>query len=780
MSKRQKITKASEQMLDIKEFALQSHYSERLVRQYCIESRIEGAFKLSVGSRKWLIPSSALTQLQPRGNGTTKQKPELQNGINSDALPVYKRQSEILSKLVKCLNDIQNIAMNMMSSLGHGERKEDYVEPFQRAFNLAQDEFFNGRVFLPVDFVKAVEAFFQKLTEMNIEFETAMSVHTPNGPERAQYWKKAGTIAYQEIPKLFDMIDDQARRIVKEKSEYASQKEIGQPINEAQTEHLSLIRGLLKYELADREEMLAYPLLNGPLIGIINLNLCTEKEKLFPYMLEHCPSVKPLFQNYKSTRERHIDTAINLRNAMKTCLIDNKLGQDLTIVDVMFSEMLRSREWHDNYYSRYRDWLSKYDNELRALSNNQRALYSERANIWKTIEISLLSSEYLKHNCEWCVYPKNQDTANALNLDDKKLLTGTRQEDKALFKKHESIVDSQNNFSIDPIISKAREEHLGKIRDLITEWKDCLHTPNFEEAAPGYRDPMVAIQTNRLFEHLKEHLPSPTLWLNYTIWEDKIDRFLQSCSELLKYIRRDKCFKEMETWLCTEDYAYHLPILKRISEKAQNNSEIKHKIIFRDPQYYDDYDGFESMPPRLSGHVSMTYTMYVDDIPIGTCREENVQIASETYKTVSDFHLKRDDTVVMVGYFRELKSLEDKFHQGIEESLLYQDYRWYTCKYCGDYYFPQPDKQRWPQWTTQNMYASLVNEHFKSITPTSKELISRIKILVNFGEQWVEKGTPEIEGNIIDGCMLINPNTKEEWQVHHSQFPDPLSIVSDT
>ena len=434
-----------------------------------------------------------------------KAKPEPRPSDSTDTLRVSDRQSEILSKLTKYLIDIRDIAKEMTGSVGYGMKKEDYREPLQRALNLAQDEFVNGRVFLPVDFVKAVEAYFQKINEMNIEFETAMSVNTPNGPERYQYWKKAGTIAYQEIPKLFDIIDDQARRIVKEKNEQASQKEIGQPINEAQTEHLSLIRGLLKCELADREEMLAWPPLDGPLIGNINLNLCTEKEKLFPYMLEHCPSVKSLFQNYKSARECHIDTAINLLNAMKTCLIDNKLGQDLTIVDDMFSEMLRSREWRDNYYSRYRDWLSKYDNELRALSNNQRLLCDERANIWKAIEISLLSSEYLKHNCEWCVYPKNQDTTNALYSDDKELLNGTRQEDTSLFKKHESIVGPPNSLSIDPIISKAREEHLGKIRDLITEWKDCLHTPNIEEAVPGYRDPMVAIQTNHLFEHLKEH-----------------------------------------------------------------------------------------------------------------------------------------------------------------------------------------------------------------------------------------------------------------------------------
>ncbi|MFZ2036993.1 MAG: hypothetical protein WAU62_08780 [Dehalococcoidales bacterium] len=53
-----------EKMLSIKDFALLSNYSERLIRQYCLEGKIEGAQKLSDKSRKWLIPQSALEKFK--------------------------------------------------------------------------------------------------------------------------------------------------------------------------------------------------------------------------------------------------------------------------------------------------------------------------------------------------------------------------------------------------------------------------------------------------------------------------------------------------------------------------------------------------------------------------------------------------------------------------------------------------------------------------------------------------------------------------------------------
>lgn len=51
----------NETLLTITKFAVKVHYSERQIRQMCIDGKIK-AQKLNVGSRKWLIPESELNK----------------------------------------------------------------------------------------------------------------------------------------------------------------------------------------------------------------------------------------------------------------------------------------------------------------------------------------------------------------------------------------------------------------------------------------------------------------------------------------------------------------------------------------------------------------------------------------------------------------------------------------------------------------------------------------------------------------------------------------------
>lgn len=146
---------------------------------------------------------------------------------NRKDLMVYDRQAEILSKLIKCLYDMRDLSIDMTNRYGNGEKKEDYIEQFLKIVKLARDEIVSGRVFLPIDFVQQVEDLFRKANEMGIVFGCAIDPKTLDGDLRAEYWKKAGTIARQEIPALLSVIDDQARRIIAERSSQTHQKRVG-------------------------------------------------------------------------------------------------------------------------------------------------------------------------------------------------------------------------------------------------------------------------------------------------------------------------------------------------------------------------------------------------------------------------------------------------------------------------------------------------------------------------------------------------------------------------
>ena len=99
-----------------------------------------------------------------------------------------------------------------------------------------------------------------------------------------------------------------------------------QVVVEAQKQHLSQIRHLMKDELGEAH--------NGyRSLGSItdDLYLFTEDEKLFPYMLEHCPLTKSLFVTFKLKRESFIEEATKLPKLMKNDLAEKKGNPSLVV-----------------------------------------------------------------------------------------------------------------------------------------------------------------------------------------------------------------------------------------------------------------------------------------------------------------------------------------------------------------------------------------------------------------------------------------------------------------
>ncbi len=128
---------------------------------------------------------------------------------------IEERQVVILSKLFKCLLEAQNYSMHMTKrGIFAGEKTDEYPRLLHDAVTNAYKEFTKGRLLLPEDVVEKVSTFFQKVDEGQVQLTMAKDPLTKDGEERAQFWKKAGTIAYQEIPALLRTIEDKARDII--------------------------------------------------------------------------------------------------------------------------------------------------------------------------------------------------------------------------------------------------------------------------------------------------------------------------------------------------------------------------------------------------------------------------------------------------------------------------------------------------------------------------------------------------------------------------------------
>jgi len=128
---------------------------------------------------------------------------------------IYERQIAILSKLYKHLLEAQDYSKHMTKRvILTGEKTDDYPYLLRDAVTNAYKEFAIGQLLFPVDFNKKVNTFFQKINEGQIQLTMAKDPMVTDGHERAQFWEKAGTIAYQEIPALLQIIEDKARDII--------------------------------------------------------------------------------------------------------------------------------------------------------------------------------------------------------------------------------------------------------------------------------------------------------------------------------------------------------------------------------------------------------------------------------------------------------------------------------------------------------------------------------------------------------------------------------------
>lgn len=108
------------------------------------------------------------------------------------------------------------------------------------------------------------------------------------------------------------------------------QQSISISITEARHLHLSQIRNLLQLWHKTLPESLSY-ILEG--FRVMTDYTEAEYEELFPYMLQHCPSINDKYQSFKAKREEYKDIIERIREEVKEALeeavVEGKLGGHL-------------------------------------------------------------------------------------------------------------------------------------------------------------------------------------------------------------------------------------------------------------------------------------------------------------------------------------------------------------------------------------------------------------------------------------------------------------------
>lgn len=170
------------------------------------------------------------------------------------------------------------------------------------------------------------------------------------------------------------------------------------------------------------------------------------------------------------------------------------------------------------------------------------------------------------------------------------------------------------------ILKDALVEHLEEVSTLIGEWKGSISTPGVDEI---YYDmppiPTQNIETMSLFPSLKKHLPFPTLWRKYANWKTKVRAYIEGCQKVMREIG------ETEERTVTED-------------------------VF-----------------KLWGTESTTKVIGLSE-PLHRMMKKYRDVAE------ADSDLK--------ALLEQLKPIEIKLHESLQEIQLRHDHIVYTCKLC--------------------------------------------------------------------------------------------------
>jgi len=216
------------------------------------------------------------------------------------------------------------------------------------------------------------------------------------------------------------------------------------------------------------------------------------------------------------------------------------------------------------------------------------------------------------------------------------------------------------------ILKDALADHLNEIRSLIEGWQGRLRVPLTGEIHERTVSPSSGIESDALFQSLREHLPIPTLWRNYSIWANRANEYLSLCRKLI-----DQCRQEPSKWEGVRRItdSFSRPILERLNNRIEGKAVRNHKFERR--QYFREEHGdkvldFETMV--VDGHEVLEAT-------------EGLAY-TEQYKALSDRILKSELANNLVVMFSELKALEPKIRDSLREALLKRDYIMYTCRFC--------------------------------------------------------------------------------------------------
>jgi hypothetical protein len=225
------------------------------------------------------------------------------------------------------------------------------------------------------------------------------------------------------------------------------------------------------------------------------------------------------------------------------------------------------------------------------------------------------------------------------------------------------------------IVKDALSSHLAEIGTLIEEWKRSIVAPPVYQVSFATISPKDRIESSDLFRSLRAHLPSPTLWRDYTVWKNKLDEYIGNCGRLRQDVEQE-AGKWGRVRRLTENFSE--PIFKRLHEMQLEELKAPDHTFSRMVESVN----------RQGRPVPEFEILLVDGIRV--MEAEDALAYEERYKALSQNIPTRGAALALIAQYRDLKMLEPKIHEALRDILIRRDYIMYTCKLCPGQSRPLP------------------------------------------------------------------------------------------
>ncbi len=221
------------------------------------------------------------------------------------------------------------------------------------------------------------------------------------------------------------------------------------------------------------------------------------------------------------------------------------------------------------------------------------------------------------------------------------------------------------------IIKENLREHLAEIRSLLESWGRSVKAPS----TPSFdRYPMSAAEQaeqSRLFEGMREHLPFPELWKSYQAIKLKWDEYAITCKELhdqvvekaekkwgLGLLKKDEQRRGLTTWFSWET-------LDRVIKVASGDAQAGTPHYVAAP--------LNPQAPELEYLMCGNRVILYSNQALGY---------EEDHQSMIEEWAQSERVTNLVKLLADLRELEKRIQDIVEETLIRRDYILYSCRLC--------------------------------------------------------------------------------------------------